>query len=287
MKVELAIDSYDELGEGPVWDPIQERLYWVDILGPALQQWDPKTGRRARWAMPTDIGSYALRESGGFVVALRNGLAFFDPKSQTFSPITNPEAHLPDTRFNDGKCDRLGRFWAGTMDESGQQQGGLYRLNEAQECRKMRSNIGISNGLGWSPDNRTFYYTDSTQHTIFAYDFDSELGTLSNAHIFAQTPPEYVPDGLTVDAAGFVWSANWDGWKITRYAPDGTIDREIKMPIQRPTSCIFGGENLTDLYVTSAKIGLAAEALATQPLAGCVFVIQTNVQGLPEPQFAG
>ena len=287
MKVKCAFRSRDTLGEGPIWCIEEQALYWVDIQQPALQRWHPATGEHKVWQMPSEIGSYALRESGGAVVALGTGLAWLDLSSGDVTPIVDPEADMAENRFNDGKCDRQGRFWAGTMPlkERGP-LGALYRLDPDGIVHKMRERVSVSNGLGWSLDNRTMYYTDSPTGNIYAYDFDPDMGKISNERIFAHTDNGF-PDGLTVDGEGYVWSAKWDGWRIVRYAPDGSIDREIKMPVQRPTSCMFGGPELRHLFVTSATINLTEAELAAQPLAGSVFVIETDVAGLPEPRFAG
>jgi L-arabinonolactonase len=288
MRVDIAFHTKDSLGEGPVWSVDDHALFWVDILKPALQCWYPETGHFHSWEMPSDIGSFAVRESGGFIVALRTGLAIFEPEDGELGPICDPEADKPFTRFNDGKCDRQGRFWVGTMDEElPNQRGALYCLEFDYLCRKIRSDVGISNGLGWSPDNRVMYYTDSAKHTIYRSDFDLETGEITNEEIFARTPQEYVPDGLTVDAEGYVWSANWDGWKVIRYTPDGLVDLEVKLPVQRPTSCSFGGPGMTQLFITTARIGLSEDQLIVQPLAGSVLVVETGIRGLPEPCFAG
>jgi sugar lactone lactonase YvrE len=288
MEVRLAYPGKDILGEGPVWVPEEMGLYWVDIQRPCLQRWQPADGEYKKWIMPADIGCFALRKQGGAVMGLRTGFALLDFTSGEVFPIHDPEADLPSTRFNDGKCDRRGRFWAGTMDEdTPKTQGALYRLSPDMTYRKVLTGIGVSNGLGWSPDNNVMYYTDSRKHTIWAYDYDLESGSIANQRIFAQTPETYVPDGLTVDAAGFVWSAKWDGWKVVRYTPDGSIDLEVQMPVQRPTSCMFGGPELRQLYITSASTGLSDRELAKQPLAGSVFVLETDFSGLPEPRFAG
>lgn len=286
MKIKTAFQSEDKLGEGPVWSVAEQALYWVDIERPCLQRWHPQTGAYMAWLMPSQIGSYALREQGGVVVALRDGLYFFDLESSSLTNICRPEADL-NTRFNDGKCDRHGRFWAGTMDlKFAAPIGALYRLDADGESHKMRPAVTCSNGLGWSPDNRTMYYTDTPTRAIFAYDFDLETGSISHERLFAQDT-EGFPDGLTVDAEGYVWSAKWDGWQIVRYKPDGRVDRQIPLPVQRPTSCTFGGPQLTQLYVTSASTGLTAAERAEQPLAGCLLVIETGITGLPEPAFAG
>lgn len=286
MKIKVAYQAEDQLGEGPVWSMAEQALYWVDIERPCLQRWLPETGAYMAWTMPSSIGSFALRQQGGMVVALRDGLYFFDDDGGKLAPICRPE---PDggTRFNDGKCDRHGRFWAGTMElKTRTPIGALYRLDSDGRCTLMRPNVTCSNGLGWSPDNGTMYYTDSPTRTIFAYDFDPATGSISRERVFAQDA-EGFPDGLTVDAAGFVWSAKWDGWKVVRYAPDGRVEREIPLPVQRPTSCTFGGPELDRLYITTARTGLAVEALAEQPLAGHLLVLETAVKGLPEPMFAG
>jgi L-arabinonolactonase len=285
MNVECIFQAKNILGEGPVWSVDEQALYWVDIKHPLLQRLNPQTGQYTTWKMPSDIGSYALRKSGGAVVALRSGFAFFDFDSGDIVPIIDPEAHLPGNRFNDGKCDRQGRFWAGTMAEADDNPGAaFYRLDADGKCHTMRTGVTISNGLGWSPDNKIMYYTDSPTHNIYAYDFDPSSGTIRNERVFVHDEDGF-PDGLTVDAEGYVWSAKWDGWKVVRYAPNGTVDRIIKMPVQCPTSCIFGGPNLTQLFVTSASIDLTEAELAQQPLAGGVFVIETDVKGLPEPKY--
>jgi sugar lactone lactonase YvrE len=287
MKVEVAFQSKDILGEGPVWSVEELALYWVDIERPCLQRFDPTTKEHKSWPMPSQIGSYALRQSSGFIVALKTGLAFFHPLTGTVEPIVDPESHLPQTRFNDGKCDRNGRFWAGTMGTiNGKPAGALYRFDADHSLHTMHHDISVSNGLGWSPDNRIMYYADSPTYNIYAYDFEPETGTMSNERVFAHHKVGF-PDGLTVDAEGYVWSARWDGWQVIRFAPDGSIDQVVEMPVQRPTSCVFGGSDLRQLYVTTATTGLSEADLARQPLAGSVLVLDAGVSGLPEPLFAG
>jgi L-arabinonolactonase len=288
MRAEIAVKTDNTLGEGPVWSVPEQALYWVDIWKPALCRWHPVSGERQMWLMPAPIGSFVLRHGGGAVVALKTGLFLFDFETEAFELLSNPEAGRTDTRFNDGKCDRQGRFWAGTMDDDGESEpkGTLYRLDRDLSLHKIRERVIVSNGLGWSPDNKTMYYTDSPLQTIFAYDFDPDSGSISNERVFAQDTVGF-PDGLTVDSEGYVWSAKWDGWRITRYAPDGTIDREVEMDVQKPTSCTFGGPDMNQLYITTARIGIDPDKLRQQPLAGCVLVLETEVTGLPEPRFAG
>jgi sugar lactone lactonase YvrE len=288
MEISVAVESRDVLGEGPIWSVEEQALYWVDIQRQLLQSWYPVTHERKIWEMPSAIGSFALRKSGGCVVALRTGLAFLDLQTGEVMPVVDPEPDMPYTRFNDGKCDRQGRFWAGTMDEeSPNHRGSLYRLDTNLNCTRIREKVGVSNGLGWSPDNTIFYYTDSAKHTIWAYDFNHMSGEVSNERVFIQTPNDFVPDGLSVDADGFIWSAKWDGWKVVRYAPDGSVDCEVYLPIQRPTSCTFGGSELNQLFITSASIDLSEDELKKQPLAGSVFRIEAGVKGIPEPRFEG
>jgi sugar lactone lactonase YvrE len=288
MECKIAVNSQNELGEGPVWDQDENVLYWVDIKKQLLQRWFYSTTKVNIWKMPSAIGSLAIRKPGVSVVALRKSLAYFDMENGSIEPICDIETKLPFTRFNDGKCDRHGRFWAGTMDgDSTKRRGALYRLDVDEICIKVRGDVGTSNGLGWSPDNKIFYYTDSSTHTIYAYDFDLESGEISKERVFAKTPENYVPDGLTVDADGYIWSAMWDGWKIIRFSPSGNIDTEIQLPVQRPTSCTFGGPDLNKLFVTSARVDLTPEELQQQPLAGNIFALDTKVVGLPEPRYGG
>ncbi len=285
---ELAYASHDILGEGPVWSVEEQAFYWIDIKKPCIQRWNPETGAHKSWVLPAEIGSFSLREQGGAILALQNGFFFFDFDTGEVTPVTDPEADKPRTRFNDGKCDRRGRFWAGTMDndEVDFTMGSLYRINPDLAVTHIRGGVGISNGLGWSPDNKTMYYADSPAQCIYVYDFDLETGTPTNERIFARIE-KGVPDGLTVDRAGYIWNCEWDGWRVVRYAPDGSVDYILEVPVQRPTSCIFGGADLRDLYITSASINLSDAERAAQPHAGCVLRAKCVTPGLPEPRFAG
>lgn len=286
VQLKVAYAAEDSLGEGPVWSVQEQALYWVDIERPCLQRWHPATGAYMVWLLPSLVGSFALRQQGGAVVALRDGLYFFDLDSGQLQNICRPEVGI-NTRFNDGKCDRHGRFWAGTTDlQFANPIGALYRLDGHGRCQPMRPGLICANGLGWSPDNSTMYLTDSTIGTIFAYDFDSDDGRLHNERIFVQNK-QLTPDGLTVDAEGYVWSAQWDGWKIIRYDPQGRVAQEILLPVQRPTSCTFGGATLSTLYITTSAGGLSPTQRAEQPLAGSVLALETAVNGLPDPIFIG
>lgn len=284
-EVELVLDCKNQLGEGPMWSAAEKALYWVDILDNCFHRLDPRTGQTRRYAIDTMVGTVVLRQSAGFVLATQRGFEFYDGQSSEAKLIAAPEAGKPNSRFNDGAVDRQGRFWAGTM---GQRDAALYRLDADLSVHKMETGISTSNGIGWSPDNRTMYYTDSSPRQIYAYDFDAATGQIANRRIFVQLPEsDGVPDGLTVDSEGCIWSAVWDGWRIVRYTPDGAVDREVSVPVQRPTSCMFGGDNLDELYITSARTGFSEEDLKSQPLAGGLFRFRPGVKGLPEPLFAG
>jgi sugar lactone lactonase YvrE len=279
----------DILGEGPVWDVQEQALYWVDIRRPALRRYLPASGDASTWPMPEMVGSLAVRKRGGVLLALRSALAFFDPATGTIERVAAPEAHLAEHRFNDGKCDRQGRFWAGTMhDVTRDPVGTLYRLDPARGCVAMEKGIRIPNSLCWSPDGATMYFADSLARTIFAYPFDPATGALGLRRVFATVEAPAIPDGATVDRDGFIWCAHYDGWRIVRFAPDGRIDRTIELPVQRPTSCQFGGPDLGTLYVTTALQKLSPEQLAAQPLAGALLALmEVGASGLPEARYDG
>ena len=277
------------LAEGPSWSSAEGVLYWVDISRPAVFRFHPALGQTGHWPMPRLIGCVAPAGSGRLVLADEDGFGFLDLVTGQVTSIADTERGLPNNRFNDGKVDRKGRLWAGTIDRGFRDAtGSLYRLDPDGCVHQMATGFICSNGLGWSPDDRTMYFTDSVARTIWAYDFDPQAGTVGDRRVFASfSDGAGVPDGLTVDAEGFVWSAIWDGWRIVRFAPDGRTDRVTRMPVQRPSSCMFGGPDLRTLYVTSACVELGWDALKAGPLAGSLFAIQTDVPGLEEVSFGG
>lgn len=287
--VRCLLEGTDQLGESPVWSVPEQTLYWVDIVGRAARSYTPSDGRRHDWSLPSEIGALALRGSGGALVALRTGFALLDVASGALTPLSDPEPDLPDNLFNDGACDRAGRFWAGTLHQDETEPlGSLYRLDADSRCTRMLSELIIPNGIGWSPDDRTMYFADSGQHRIFAFDYDLERGAISEQRTFAEVDErDGVPDGLTVDADGHVWAALWDGGVLRRYAPDGALVKEIQLPVPRPTSCAFGGPDLTTLFITSARDGLTDRELAEAPLSGSVLALDTAVRGIAEPTFGG
>jgi sugar lactone lactonase YvrE len=287
--VRCVIERSDQLGEGPVWSVREQTLYWVDIVGRCARSYSPSTGRRNDWSLPSEIGALALRNAGGALVALRSGFAFLDFETGALIQVHDPEPDLPENLFNDGACDRAGRFWAGTLHQDEVEPfGSLYRLGADRTCTRMLSDLVIANGIGWSPDDATMYFADSGQHRIFAFDYDLERGVIGRQRTFAEIDErDGVPDGLTVDSEGHVWAALWDGGVIRRYATDGALAEEIRLPVPRPTSCAFGGADLTTLFITSARDGLSDRELEEAPLSGSLLALETSVRGIAEPTFGG
>ena len=275
----------DILGEGPVWCDRARSLYWVDIRAPAVRRHDPATGETRSWEMPDLVGSLALTATGRLLVALSTALAILDPETGFLERIAEPSLP-PGHRFNDGCADRAGRFWVGTMHNvTRAPEGSLYCLEGHAFREIVKGGIQIPNSLAWSLDGGTMYFADSLKQAIDAYPFDSGSGRLGAPLVFARVAPPAIPDGATLDCEGFLWSAEYDGWRITRYAPDGRIDRHVDLPVQRPTCCAFGGPGLGTLFVTTATQKLTPEELAAQPLAGPLLALDVGARGLPEPRF--
>lgn len=274
----------NKLGEGPLWQAGEGALYWVDIEGESFFRYFPADDHLESFQVGQPIGCLAFRLNGGLAMALRDGVGIWDWITHSIEIVANPEAGRKAARFNDGRVDSRGRLWAGTLGEDNQSK--LYRIDPDGTVNTMETGITISNGIGWSPDDRLMYYTDSPLRVIYVYDFDPDLGEIENRREYVRVPlEEGFPDGLTVDREGFVWSAQWDGWRVTRYDPDGKIERVIPLPVQRPTSCAFGGTDLDQLYITSAWTGLSEADRKEQPLAGDLFRFQPEVKGLPENEF--
>ncbi|MBT3992309.1 MAG: SMP-30/gluconolactonase/LRE family protein [Rhodospirillaceae bacterium] len=289
-RVDCVLSETAQLGECPVWHAEESCLYWTDIDGKTFNKFDPSSGQNTAIEVAERFGSFALREKGGFVVATENGFKLFDAKSNSLTAIDDPEGNKPNNRFNDGRCDRAGRFWAGTMVEKGEQvpDGGLYRLGADQSCHKMVEDIILANSLAWSPDNNTMYFSDTRAPMVWAYDFDLASGDISNQRNFIEFGEgDGVPDGAAVDSEGCFWLAQPRAWRICRYTPTGELDTLIHLPVSKPTMCAFGGPDLKTLYITSISTGLTAEELAPQPLAGGLFAIELDTQGLAEPKYAG
>ena len=302
----------NELGESPFWHPQEQRLYWVDIPGKQILRADPTTSDVETWDMPSEPGCIAPAAQGGLVVALRDGL-YRAPEwrgpLQHLATIDYNPAHM---RANDGKCDALGRFWVGTIDETKvARNAGLYAL----DCRGGRPPelackidpatfpVTTANGLAWSPDGRTLYWADTPSHTVHAWDFDVEGNTLTHHRTFAQVAPKPAgwqssdlsphnggyqgrPDGAAVDVQGNYFAAMFEGRRLCKFAPDGTLLAEIITPAQCPTMPCFGGADLQTLFITTARHGRSAAELAAFPQSGCVFSMRVDVPGLPVNYFA-
>ena len=293
MRPECVHAGANVCGEGPVWDTLTQSLYWVDIPKKCIYRRRDSDGQIDSWSVPADIGSLALRADGGLLVALRSGFALLDLDDGAIRTIADPEAKLANTRFNDGKCDPRGRFWCGSLHDVADPAqrrpiAALYRVDPDHTCHRMFGGIRTANGIDWSPDGRTMYFTDTPSLEITAFDYDLETGSITNPRRFATVPPDAGrPDGAAVDADGYLWSAHFAGWRITRYAPDGTVDKVLRLPVQNVTSCAFGGAKLDTLYITTATEDLSADELAAQPLAGGLFRYHPGVQGRPMTRFAG
>jgi len=276
------------LGEGPLWSADEGVLYWVDIKQPRVFRYHLENGEREVFPMPEEIGCLGLVEGGGLIAGLRSGFVFLDLELGGARPIVDPERDLPGNRFNDGKCDSAGRFWAGTMDDGEREpSGALYRLNHDLSVERMDAGYVITNGPAWSPDGGILYHVDTLQRLILAFDCDPATGALGDRKTFAEIPEELgYPDGLTVDAEGGVWCALWGGSQVRRFTPGGEFDRALELPASQVTSCTFGGADLRTLFVTTASIGLTSEQLSAQPEAGGLFALDPEVRGLRTPTFA-
>lgn len=290
--LEHLLATQDMVGECPVWSIEEQALYWVDILGCRIHRYHPALGKLDTYSVDASVGSIGLRASGGLVMATGKGFATYDLTTRTTTLLSNPQADIPHMRFNDGNVDCQGRFWAGTMSTIPENwdklQGNLYRLDPDRTVQAMDTGFAIINGIGWSPDNTAMYVVDSVRKAVYQYDFDPASGEIAHRRTFLDTSEEKgVPDGLTVDQEGALWIAYWDGWKIIRYDPSRKRILQIDLPVQCPASCAFGGRDLDELYITSAWEELNDDQRASQPLAGDLFRIKTEIKGLPQPLFLG
>jgi sugar lactone lactonase YvrE len=279
------------VGESPLWHPQERRLYWVDIQGKKVHRLDPETGRNETFDLPDLVTCLAFRKKGGLLLTLRKQFAFFDPNSGKLEMLATVEADKPHNRFNDGRIDPKGRFWAGTMGDPHWDQpvGSLYRFDSDQTVTKMWTNVICSNGAAWSPDGRTMYYTESFRYAIFAFDFDSVNGSIANRRLFAEVDRKLgaFPDGLCVDAEGFIWSNQVGIGRVVRYDPDGCIERQIQLPVPRAVGCTFGDDDLGTLFITSARETMTPQQLQNAPLSGSVFAVKLGVRGQAVKSFDG
>ena len=289
-EVEHVLSLGSECGEGPLWVPEEKAVYCLDIPACKVFRHLPSAGQLETFNFDLPVSALGMRASGGFVVATKRGFAFWNPPATQLQFIADPEADKPDNRFNDGAVDRQGRFWAGTMNtvKVDAPDGSLYRLNPDLSVRKMETGFAVYNGGAWSADGNTMYVTNTVPGEIWAYDFDPAGGAITNRRVFARVPAEDGwPDGHTVDSEGFLWSAHWGGWRVTRYDPTGKIERVVRLPVSQVSCCRFGGENMDVLYVTTAWEGMTPAQRQAEPLSGDFFRVRVDVKGLPEPRFRG
>jgi sugar lactone lactonase YvrE len=287
--VDLVLDAGSDLGEAPVWDADARRLLWVDITGGIVHRFDPSTGRDDTVDVGRPLGAAVPTTSGRLALAMFDRFSLWDIETGRVELLAEVEAGDPETWINDGKCDAAGRFWAGTKDLAGRRPiGSLYRLEPDRTLVRVLTGVTLSNGLGWSPDGTTMYYIDSTTHRIDAFDFQPERGNLSHRRPLVELPEAWgLPDGMTVDLEGFVWVAFLEGSALRRIAPDGCVVAVVGLPVSLVTSCAFGGDDLADLYVTTARSGLSEQKLRDEPHAGGVFRFRPDVGGSPAHPFAG
>jgi sugar lactone lactonase YvrE len=287
---EIISNEICELGEGPVWDALNQQVLWLDIMRGKIHQYNIYSKAHTIFNVGEMIGCIAPRESGGLIAGLENGIAFIDTEKNYIQHITNPEKGLPN-RFNDGKCDAAGRFWAGTMAKSEEDnRGNLYVIETDLSIKKKIENVSISNGIAWNADNTIMYYIDTPTRYVFAFDYNIATGDIDNQRVVIDLTHENgYPDGMTIDQEGMLWIAFYGGWRVARYDPNTEkLLQEIELPVENITSCTFGGVDLDDLYITTASKGLNEESLQKQPHAGKLFIVKNcGVKGTPAQKFKG
>lgn len=277
------------LGESPIWSVAEQALYWVDIKNPMIYRLDPASGDIKNWRIQTEIGSIGFAGEGRLIAGTRMGFAYINLDDGSFEELEDPEGdgRMNAVRMNDGKVDRQGRFWCGTMEDPGYSEiGSLYRFDPDHSVHKMEGPVQISNAICWSPDDTVMYFADSLKHTIWAYDFDAAAGTIENRRVFIEVAEgDGVPDGATVDTDGFVWVAHMRGGVVKRYDPSGKMERAIQFPVSLTSCPAFGGADLSTLYVTTASSRFEPEDFEREPDAGALFAVETDATGIPEPVF--
>lgn len=290
QKVNVALDARAELGEGPRWHAQEQRFYWVDIARNELHRFDPASGVDEVRVFAAPVGCFAFRAGGGLLLAMKDGLATLaDWGAEPVAFGHQLLADRPDLRFNDGRTDPAGRFWAGTVDMAkSAHDAALYRVDADGTITEIEGGMLTCNGAAFSADGRQFRHADTPTHALRGYDVDPATGALSARRIVHQFDMGAGrPDGGSFDAEGFYWSALFDGSRVVRIAPDGTVVETVHLPVTRPTMIVFGDEDLRTAYVTTARTGLSDDALAAQPLAGAIFSFRVEMPGLPEWPFAG
>ena len=290
LHADVAVAAGCELAEGPVWDPSRGLLRWVDLLAGRVHALDPVTGARTWFDVGDPVGTVGLTRSGRLVLALVDGFAFADHDGQRLTRLPGFSIDRDVLRFNDGKPNPWGSFWAGTMawDEKNGPPCSLYRLAPDGTVTELLGDVGLSNGLDWTDDRRLFYYADSNMGRVDLFDTDPDTGALVGRRPFVTVEAaEGVPDGLTLDAEGCVWLAVWDSGQVRRYTPDGRLDTVVRLPARLVTSAAFGDDDLGTLYITTAREGYSEADLRAQPHAGDIFACRPGVTGRPPFLFSG
>lgn len=290
MKVEPIFDIYSEHGEGPVWDPIAQKLFWVDLLQGKYFKADVKNNSVEEYSIGQPLGFLALRKNNrGLVMGVRDGFGFYDEIKNHFRLIEpSPEQNNTQVRFNDGAVDPMGRLFGGTMEWDGaDNMGKLFRLDTDQSWHLLEENIHITNGMGWNPDKNKFFMIDTLRQVMYAYDYQIETGEISNRRIHIQFEENEFPDGMCIDSDGGFWVAMWGGSKVIHFDKNGLKMLDINMPVSHPTSCCFGGKDMKTLFITSSKLPLTDVEKKQYPMAGKTFKVETETIGQQQLQYHG
>lgn len=293
VEAKVVIPINTSLGEGALWHAQQQVLYWVDIMGKRVYRFDPATGENRAYETPSPVGTVVVRESGGLVIAIETGFAHLDEQTGKIAMLADVEADMTNTRFNDGKCDTAGRFWAGSIPYRYADDGpiaSLYRMNADLSVHPIRHEVGCSNGIVWTSDRRTMYYIDSFLKRVDVYDYDHATGDVANPRVAFEVAPEYgTPDGMTIDADDRLWIAMYGGSGVVCFDPaTGQEVSRVHCPgSPRTTSCAFGGRDLKTLYITSATEGMSDDEKAKLPNAGALFAAEVDAVGAESFTFAG
>jgi sugar lactone lactonase YvrE len=278
------------LGEGPVWNEETQTIFWLDITQNLIHSYNINQQKHSSFNVGEMVGSIAFREKGGLIAGLQNGIAFIDIENKKIEHIINPQ-NDPAIRFNDGKCDAAGRFWVGTMALSEEDnKGNLFVVETDLSVKKKIENVSISNGIAWNRDKTIMYYINTPTNYVFAFDYNIENGEINNQRVALDLTHENgFADGMTIDEEGMLWIAFYSGWRVARYNPEnGELLKQIELPVENVSCCTFGGQELNDLYITTANKGMSEEALKQQPLAGSLFVVKDcGFKGLPAAKFKG
>lgn len=286
-EIHVVVESGDKLGEVPLWSPTRQSLLWIDVRMPALYTYAPGPGTVRSYPLPEVVGSFCETRTGRVLLSLKSGFHFLDLETGELEAWFDPEPSLPNNRLNDGKCDRQGRFWVGSMNDGDRiPTGKLYSVHGSGKTMTHMADITIPNSLAWSPDGTKMYFADTPTKRILVHDFDVDDGVLHNARTFVDMSSHAGrPDGATTDADGCLWSAEVHAGRVARYTPDGRFDKAVQLPVTGVTSCAFGGRNFETLFITTATQGLTEQARREQPLAGALFAVNVGIHGVCETPF--